>query len=61
MGVTGVGHEVHQILCGARQVGEGHQDELGPGEELRGGLRLEQDYLVTDTGVERLTQFALDL
>ena len=31
------------------------------GEELRGGLRLEQDYLVTDTGVERLTQFALDL
>ncbi|MFO0870784.1 MAG: Xaa-Pro peptidase family protein [Pirellulales bacterium] len=29
--------------------------------ELRAGLRLENDYLVTETGVERLSDFPLDL
>jgi len=31
------------------------------GPELRAGIRLEQNYLVTATGVERLTSFPLDL
>lgn len=31
------------------------------GDDLRAGLRLEQDYLVTEHGVERLTSFPLDL
>ncbi len=30
-------------------------------EELQAGIRLEQDYLVTADGVERLTRFALEL
>ena len=30
-------------------------------EELKAGIRLEQNYLVTGDGVERLTQFPLDL
>ena len=30
-------------------------------QELRGGIRLEQNYLVTDSGVERLTDFPLEL
>ncbi|MCA9247699.1 MAG: aminopeptidase P family protein [Planctomycetales bacterium] len=30
-------------------------------EDLRTGIRLEQNYLVTDDGVERLTHFPLDL
>lgn len=31
------------------------------GEELRGGIRLEQDYRVTAEGIERLTTFPLEL
>lgn len=31
------------------------------GPDLKAGIRLEQDYLVTATGVERLTHFPLDL
>jgi Xaa-Pro dipeptidase len=31
------------------------------GEELGGGIRLENQYLVTGTGVEKLTDFALEL
>ncbi len=31
------------------------------GDDLRGGLRLEQNFLVTETGVERLSHFPLDL
>jgi Xaa-Pro dipeptidase len=31
------------------------------GEELRGGIRLEQDYLITENGCERLSHFPLDL
>ena len=31
------------------------------GPELRGGIRLEQNYRVTTDGVERLTTFPLDL
>jgi Xaa-Pro aminopeptidase len=31
------------------------------GPELRAGIRLEEDYLVTADGVERLTRFALEL
>ena len=30
-------------------------------DELRAGIRLEQDYLVTATGIERLTSFPLEL
>ncbi|MCA9188738.1 MAG: aminopeptidase P family protein [Planctomycetales bacterium] len=30
-------------------------------ESLRGGIRLEQDYLITSDGVERLTSFPLEL
>lgn len=30
-------------------------------ESLRGGIRLEQDYRVTETGLERLTDFPLEL
>jgi len=30
-------------------------------EDLRAGIRLEQNYLITDTGCERLSQFPLDL
>ena len=30
-------------------------------DDLRGGIRLEHDFLVTDGGVERLSQFPLDL
>ena len=30
-------------------------------EELKAGIRLEQDYLVTADGVERLTKFPLEL
>jgi len=30
-------------------------------DSLRGGIRLEQDYRVTETGVERLTDFPLEL
>ena len=29
--------------------------------ELRAGIRLEQNYLVTETGIERLTSYPLDL
>jgi len=31
------------------------------GDDLRSGLRLEQNFLVTETGVERLSHFPLDL
>jgi Xaa-Pro aminopeptidase len=31
------------------------------GPELRAGIRIENDYLVTETGVERLTNFAMEL
>ena len=31
------------------------------GEALRGGVRLEETFLVTDTGLEKLTQFPLEL
>lgn len=31
------------------------------GENLRAGIRLEQDYLITDSGCERLSQYPLDL
>jgi Xaa-Pro aminopeptidase len=31
------------------------------GEDLRAGLRLEQNFLVTETGVERLSNFSLEL
>lgn len=31
------------------------------GDDLRAGLRLEQNFLVTETGVERLSNFPLDL
>jgi Xaa-Pro aminopeptidase len=31
------------------------------GAELRSGIRVENDYLITETGVERLTNFPLDL
>jgi Xaa-Pro dipeptidase len=30
-------------------------------DQLRAGIRLEQDYLITETGMERLTSFPLDL
>jgi len=30
-------------------------------EDLRAGIRLEQNFLITDTGCERLSQFPLDL
>ena len=31
------------------------------GEELRAGLRLEENYLITQTGCERLSRYPLDL
>jgi Xaa-Pro aminopeptidase len=31
------------------------------GEELRGGIRIEQDYIVTENGLERLSHFPIDL
>lgn len=31
------------------------------GQELRAGLRLEENYLITETGCERLSQYPLDL
>lgn len=31
------------------------------GDELRAGIRLEQNYLVTESGIERLSHFPLDL
>lgn len=31
------------------------------GDTLRGGIRLEQNYLITETGAERLSNFPLDL
>lgn len=31
------------------------------GDALRGGMRLEQDYLITDSGFERLSNFPLEL
>ncbi|QDU41493.1 putative peptidase [Maioricimonas rarisocia] len=31
------------------------------GDDLRGGIRLEEDYVVTATGVEKLTSFPLEL
>jgi Xaa-Pro aminopeptidase len=31
------------------------------GEDLRGGIRLEENYVVTATGVEKLTDFGLEL
>jgi Xaa-Pro aminopeptidase len=31
------------------------------GEELRAGIRLEENYVVTATGVEKLTSYPLEL
>lgn len=44
------------------QIGDVFTAEPGLyGEELRAGIRLEQNYLVTESGVERLTSFPLEL
>lgn len=62
----GFGLSVHEIPMlnphWDHELAEGDCIAVEPGlyhESLRGGVRLEQDYLVTDAGVERLSTFPL--